>query len=57
MGIDHRRESKHHSKAKKVIGTKDLYTKLLIKVNVPSKSFSYSNSWLEDQGKLSIRQY
>ena len=57
MGVDHRRESKHHSKAKKVIGTKNLYMKLLIKVNISFPTYSYSSSWLEDLGKHSTRQY
>ena len=34
MGIDHRRESKRHSKNKKKLGSKNMYMRLLVKVNV-----------------------
>ena len=32
MGIDHRRESKHLSKVKKQVASKNMYMKLLVKV-------------------------
>ncbi len=32
MGIDHRMESKHRSKAKKIVASKNMYLRLLVKV-------------------------